>query len=146
MPEVEVAIPSRAITLPCSSTMNTVVVAEMLEVEIATRGVVATESPAMERRAKGEVVAPIPTLTPFVLTPKSVSAPKRAVEEAEKRPENTFLLVNVLLSARSVELAAVMVPEPPSEIEVPFTVSEELASLAFAIAPFEIEKAPVPES
>lgn len=41
---------------------------------------------------------------------------------------------NVLLLARSVEDAAVIVPVPPREITVPFTVREELASDAFGIA------------
>ena len=36
--------------------------------------------------------------------------------------------------ARSVEDAAVIVPVPPREIAVPFTVREELASDAFGIA------------
>ena len=60
--------------------------------------------------------------------------PLPIVEDAvEKRPlvrfkseENVLLPENVLLFASKVELAAVIVPELPSEMPVPFTVIDEL--------------------
>ena len=50
--------------------------------------------------------------------------------------------MKVLLFARSVEEAAVIVPEPPREIAVPFTVRDELASMAFVTALLAIPNVP----
>jgi hypothetical protein len=57
---------------------------------------------------------------------------KSAVEEALKMLEKRLVPEKVLLSARRVEEAAVIVPLEPKEILVPLTVTEELARSVLA--------------
>lgn len=54
--------------------------------------------------------------------------------------------LKVLASLRSVDDAAVMVSEPPSEMEVPLMVSAELRSLLLAIEPASMVLVTVPVS
>jgi hypothetical protein len=65
----------------------------------------------------------------------AVAVPAFPEMEPEMVDEKVLLPLKMLLSERSVELAAVTVPLPPSEMDVPFTVSDELASAAFATEP-----------